>query len=777
MADFHTINSSKTCGALFMKTPTKFHPGLWLLILALIAAACAANETPAPTAAPRATSPASVADAPIALLPSETPLPSATLAIAAEISTAASAATPTAPPIPSRTPDPGLITAGNAARLRVLRRMGIGGLQGTPRYSPDGRWLAVSTTTGVYLYDTAASFAPRFLTPVHSEALAFSPDGRALAVGSQLISVEDGQALAAFSLPGVPADGDVSILDLAFSPDGQWCAVSFFFYAAQTDQEVTGVFQAVDGRWLKTFPGASVHFSADGRFLLTRLAGSVSAPDPRLRIYDLQTDQMLYEWPGERGDLLPDSRAYVESQGAVRIYDLTSGRVLQAFDGQFAAASADGQRLALLSVGRIYLYQVADGTRVATLEGDFTGVNQVSLSFAPGQQAIAAAASEVGCCGLTQNASFSLWRSDGSLIQRFAGGSLPVTRFAFSPDGQALLFDRLQSNDLQIWRTADGADWATLDGFTAPVTELAFLPGGQQLVAATYGSVLNPLLFYQVDTGQLDRLYPTNANAPDYGLAVRPDGQVVAHSNTFWRLSDGQLLPELSAKMVEVYSYAAIGVAFSPDGRWLATGALGGNLQIWDFDAQALLWNQTVCGVEEIVGSLSWSADGQRLASACTSVLGAGSPVVQVYEVGAAGGQFQQSLQGAPGSAFSRVLYSSDGRYLAAAGVPYSAETYQSCSPGSSSQAQVWDAASGQPLVAMPTGCVESLAFSPDGQLLALGLWDGGIEIWRLPEGEKAASLPDGRNNRVNALAFGPDGDLLAAGYEDGSLKLWRVEP
>ncbi len=71
---------------------------------------------------------------------------------------------------------------------------------------------------------------------------------------------------------------------------------------------------------------------------------------------------------------------------------------------------------------------------------------------------------------------------------------------------------------------------------------------------------------------------------------------------------------------------------------------------------------------------------------------------------------------------------------------------------------------------------VESIAFSPDGRLLASGSWDGTVKLWRVSDGRLVRTLTRGRV-RVRSIAFSPDGRLLAAGtgFPDGTIKVWRV--
>jgi uncharacterized protein with WD repeat len=79
------------------------------------------------------------------------------------------------------------------------------------------------------------------------------------------------------------------------------------------------------------------------------------------------------------------------------------------------------------------------------------------------------------------------------------------------------------------------------------------------------------------------------------------------------------------------------------------------------------------------------------------------------------------------------------------------------------------------------TSKVTSVAFSPDGQLLASGNWATGntatpstIKLWRVSDGELVHTLT-GHTGGVYSVAFSPDGELLASGSEDGTAKLWRV--
>ena len=69
---------------------------------------------------------------------------------------------------------------------------------------------------------------------------------------------------------------------------------------------------------------------------------------------------------------------------------------------------------------------------------------------------------------------------------------------------------------------------------------------------------------------------------------------------------------------------------------------------------------------------------------------------------------------------------------------------------------------------------VYSVAFSPDGNMIACGSGDGAVHLWDVHTGEQIATLA-GHLERVWSVAFSPDGKTLASGSDDGTVLLWRL--
>ncbi|AQZ62092.1 hypothetical protein BKM31_11965 [[Actinomadura] parvosata subsp. kistnae] len=259
----------------------------------------------------------------------------------------------------------------------------------------------------------------------------------------------------------------------------------------------------------------------------------------------------------------------------------------------------------------------------------------------------------------------------------------------------------------------------------------------------------------------------TGHQAEVNAVAFSPDGRTLATSSDGTiRLWNMETPGHITLRGRPLPSHAGVNakVAFSPDGRTLAATGADGTIRLWDVtdpDRPAPR-GAPLTGHKGYVFALAFSPDGRTLAS------GAADGTVRLWSVETPGPR-GKPLTAHHGQVIA-VAFSPDGRTLA--------------SGGGDTLIRLWDVRDpahpsprGRPLTEH-SDTVTALAFSPDGETLASSGMDASVRLWNVrdPRHPAPRGYPlDGHTGSVLAVAFSPDGRTLASAGADHSIRVWDV--
>lgn len=367
----------------------------------------------------------------------------------------------------------------------------------------------------------------------------------------------------------------------------------------------------------------------------------------------------------------------------------------------------------------------------------------------------------------------NLWDiADNQVLATFPGQVHYYTNLAVSPDGKVIAIPG-EGDALNLWHIQTGQIWMMLCGHGGSVTGSAFSPDGRMLVSFS-DSGQKAILWELPAAG---RMGPAGQKRGEYPVTALDSFAIFSPDSKRLALID----PENAARVIdlstgdglqagqEVAIFRADGklqaLAFSPDGKLLASAGLTGRVYAWEIETGKQVFLQKLKNTGE-VEVIAFSRDGSWLTFGAS-----------VWETVTGWEKF--ALLGANQRVNQLALDGESARLITA---------------NSQDKVTVWSMTASRDVLTLELGnhklFFADLAFSPDGRWLVSSNLAGNILVWDFPRllemGKQHQHNPggavlvkefvSGHGDMINSLAFSPDGKWLATSSADRTVKLWDSE-
>ncbi len=322
-----------------------------------------------------------------------------------------------------------------------------------------------------------------------------------------------------------------------------------------------------------------------------------------------------------------------------------------------------------------------------------------------------------------------------------------------------------------------------------PVDAVAYSPDGRQFASGDLGG---QLIVRDLESGA--EVFRAKQGQYVHAVAYSPDGKLLATGSSDHQIRIVNAATGELEKTLKGHTDGVVSVAFSPDGKQLLSGSFDETAILWDLATEAPL--QTLKGHSWWVWKARFSPDGDRIVTASQD----GKAIVWQRAGSLEQGAGNTSASLTPSSLLpAPSLYSKltefaghDGPVYAAA---FSPDGKLIATGGYDKLVMVWNPDEVQPvdvgklLDGQPKpkanylrlmghdGPVRSVAFSPNGQLVASGGDDNAIRLWNIATGEVSQVLR-GHGNAVCSVAFSPSGEFVLSGgkeKKDNQVRLWDL--